>query len=195
MSIDPTKLLDPPMPSYTFTIYNLDLFEKSKFKDYDSLFESGLSGCQARADYLASILENGRRHESKRAREKLKNNKLSIWSRMVTSVSTTWKYMDGTEREEPKFPVVKLYFGREKPENLLLLTTTGRGALCWDTNDQLGSCLDVAKIKPVISSASSSRIVGLGRDIFDGYSLPSQFGGNLMSMCLPKFSLQEKDLH
>ncbi|PHU10964.1 hypothetical protein BC332_17894 [Capsicum chinense] len=59
MSIDPTKLPNPPMPSYTLTIYNLDLFEKSKFKNYDSLLESRLANCQARANHLASILENG----------------------------------------------------------------------------------------------------------------------------------------
>ncbi|PHT42158.1 hypothetical protein CQW23_16183 [Capsicum baccatum] len=84
MSTDPMKLPDPPMPYYTLTIYNLDLFEKSKFKDYDSLLESRLASCQARANHLASILENGNaisangtlvrpqgEHESKGAREKV----------------------------------------------------------------------------------------------------------------------------
>ncbi|XP_059290034.1 protein ASPARTIC PROTEASE IN GUARD CELL 1-like [Lycium ferocissimum] len=47
------------MPSYTFTIYDRDLFEKSKFKGYDSLLKSRLARCPARAYYLASILENG----------------------------------------------------------------------------------------------------------------------------------------
>ncbi|XP_059290036.1 aspartic proteinase nepenthesin-2-like [Lycium ferocissimum] len=80
MSIDPTKLTDPPMPSHTFTIYNSDIFEKSKFKDYDSLLESRITHCQDRANYLALISENGnaiganetlmRPHES-RAREKV----------------------------------------------------------------------------------------------------------------------------
>ncbi|XP_059290035.1 aspartic proteinase CDR1-like [Lycium ferocissimum] len=60
MSIDPTKLPDPPMPSYTFTIYNRDLFERSKFKNYDSLLESKLARGRARANYSASILENGK---------------------------------------------------------------------------------------------------------------------------------------
>ncbi|PHT75343.1 hypothetical protein T459_18865 [Capsicum annuum] len=59
MSIDPTKLSDPPMPSYTLTIYNLYLFEKSKFKDYDSFLRNRFAGCQARANHLASVLENG----------------------------------------------------------------------------------------------------------------------------------------
>ncbi|KAK4712921.1 hypothetical protein R3W88_018828 [Solanum pinnatisectum] len=59
MSIDTTKLLDPPRPSYTFSIYNRDLFEKSKFKDYDSLLENRFTSSQAIANHVASILENG----------------------------------------------------------------------------------------------------------------------------------------
>nr|XP_016452233.1 PREDICTED: aspartic proteinase nepenthesin-2-like [Nicotiana tabacum] len=61
MSLDPTKLPDPPMPSYTFTIYHRDVFEKLNFKDYDSLLESRLARSHARESYLASVLdfENG----------------------------------------------------------------------------------------------------------------------------------------
>ncbi|KAM3269856.1 hypothetical protein P3S67_029762 [Capsicum chacoense] len=59
MSIDPTKLADPPMSSYIFTLFNRHLFGKSKFKDYDSLLESKLAHCQARANHLTSILANG----------------------------------------------------------------------------------------------------------------------------------------
>ncbi|KAG5593865.1 hypothetical protein H5410_035097 [Solanum commersonii] len=58
MSLDPSKLLDPPMPSYTFAIYHRDIFEKSNFKDYDSLFESRLARSHARACYLASMFED-----------------------------------------------------------------------------------------------------------------------------------------
>ena len=58
MSIDPTKLPDPPMPSYTFTVHHRDVFEKSKFKDYDSLLENRFARCYARASYLASVLES-----------------------------------------------------------------------------------------------------------------------------------------
>ncbi|CAN4113340.1 unnamed protein product [Withania somnifera] len=84
MSIDPTKLPDPPMPSYTFSIYSRGLFEKSKFKDYDSLLKNRLTRCQARANHLASILNNGNMigangtltrphgtHESKRDHEEV----------------------------------------------------------------------------------------------------------------------------
>ncbi|WMV36465.1 hypothetical protein MTR67_029850 [Solanum verrucosum] len=69
MSFDITKLVDPPMPSYTFALYSRDLFEKSKFKDYDSLLENKIARSQARAKHLAWILESGnvtRPHESKR---------------------------------------------------------------------------------------------------------------------------------
>ncbi|PHU10914.1 hypothetical protein BC332_17844 [Capsicum chinense] len=58
-STDPTKLPDPLMPSYALTIYNLYLFEKSKFKEYDSLLGNTFAGCQARANHLALVLENG----------------------------------------------------------------------------------------------------------------------------------------
>ncbi|KAF3660659.1 hypothetical protein FXO38_12071 [Capsicum annuum] len=84
MSIDPTKVPDPLIPYYTLTIYNLYLFEKSKFKDYDSLLGNRFTGRQARANNLASVLENGYaisangtlvrihdEHESKVANEKV----------------------------------------------------------------------------------------------------------------------------
>ncbi|KAM3220586.1 hypothetical protein P3L10_019854 [Capsicum annuum] len=59
MSIDLTKLPDPPRPSYTFTLFSRDLFKKSKYKDYDSLLESKLSRSQAGVSHLASIFGNG----------------------------------------------------------------------------------------------------------------------------------------
>ncbi|CAN4113341.1 unnamed protein product [Withania somnifera] len=60
MSIDPTKLPDPPRPSYTFTISDRDLFEKSKFENYDSLLKNRLARDQARANHLSSILKDGK---------------------------------------------------------------------------------------------------------------------------------------
>ncbi|XP_047258332.1 protein ASPARTIC PROTEASE IN GUARD CELL 1-like [Capsicum annuum] len=58
MSIDPTKLSDPPMPTYSFSIYYRDVFEKSKFKDYNSLLDNRIARCNARASYLASTFED-----------------------------------------------------------------------------------------------------------------------------------------
>ncbi|KAM3359734.1 protein ASPARTIC PROTEASE IN GUARD CELL 1-like [Capsicum galapagoense] len=58
MSIDPTKLSNPPMPTYSFSIYHCDVFEKSKFKDYDSLLDNMIARCNARASYLASTFED-----------------------------------------------------------------------------------------------------------------------------------------
>ncbi|MCD7456544.1 hypothetical protein HAX54_032131 [Datura stramonium] len=96
MSLDPTKLPDPLMPSYTFTVYHRDVFEKSKFEDYDSLLESRLARCHARANYLASLLH---------------------------------KSQNGARGGEMRELVPK----------------------STDTYYAKGSCLDVAKIKPVIS--------------------------------------------
>nr|XP_016507840.1 PREDICTED: protein ASPARTIC PROTEASE IN GUARD CELL 2-like [Nicotiana tabacum] len=59
MSLDSTKLPDPPMSCHTFTIYHRHVFEKSNFKDYDSLLESRIARCHARASYLASIFYDG----------------------------------------------------------------------------------------------------------------------------------------
>ncbi|MCD9639267.1 hypothetical protein HAX54_023675, partial [Datura stramonium] len=154
MSIDPTKLLDPPMPSYTFTIYNRDLFEKSKFKDYDSILESRLARCQARADYLASILENGNAHESKRAREKC-----------IYDV----KYGDGTITRGWIADDVITFVLDKNPVRILF----GCG------KDQMsGTHL----------SGSYSGIAGIGRRrMSGGYSLPTQFEADIMSLCLPGF--------
>ncbi|CAN4113339.1 unnamed protein product [Withania somnifera] len=84
MYFDMTKLSNPPMPNYTFSIYNRDLFEKSKFKNYDSLLKSRFARDQARANHLAWILVNGNmigtnetltrthgRHENKRDGEEV----------------------------------------------------------------------------------------------------------------------------
>nr|XP_016502718.1 PREDICTED: protein ASPARTIC PROTEASE IN GUARD CELL 2-like [Nicotiana tabacum] len=54
MSFDISRLQDPPMPSYSFSVYHLDIFEKSKFKDYESLLTNRLAQDHARATYLAS---------------------------------------------------------------------------------------------------------------------------------------------
>lgn len=74
MSLDPSKLLDPPMPSYAFTIYHRDVFEKSKFKNYDSLLKNRLARCEDRANYIASILDDNNNVEegaNYRIREKV----------------------------------------------------------------------------------------------------------------------------
>ncbi|KAK4337585.1 hypothetical protein RND71_042072 [Anisodus tanguticus] len=136
MSLDPTMLPDPPMPSYTFTVYHRDVFEKSKFKQYDSLLENRLSRGHARASYLALVLES-------------KNAQGSEMRELVPK-STATHFAGANERP------VRVTFGCSK--------------------DQTGE---------QNFSASTSGIVGLGRNV--KYSLPSQFGGNLMSMCLPSF--------
>ncbi|KAH0654826.1 hypothetical protein KY285_029708 [Solanum tuberosum] len=181
MSFDTTKLLDPPRPSYTFSIYNRDLFEKSKFKDYDSLLEHRLARSQARANHLALILENGNvtrlhgAHESKKDNGKVPTTtsiefangedqtngtaftgeysgiaglgrRIHIGATITNFPPDFYYVFRDTFREEvkdiplydaplgsfdtcymvdpgvvPTFPIVKMYFGHQSPENLLLL--------------------------------------------------------------------------
>ncbi|PHU10968.1 hypothetical protein BC332_17898 [Capsicum chinense] len=53
MAFDTSNLKDPPMPPNSVSVYHLDLLEKSKFKDYDSLFTHRLAQDQARATFLS----------------------------------------------------------------------------------------------------------------------------------------------
>ncbi|PHU10938.1 hypothetical protein BC332_17868 [Capsicum chinense] len=60
MDFDTCNLQDPPMPPNFVSVYHLDLLEKSKFKDYESLFTHRLTQDQARATYLVSELRQSR---------------------------------------------------------------------------------------------------------------------------------------
>ncbi|PHT42183.1 hypothetical protein CQW23_16208 [Capsicum baccatum] len=60
MDFDACNLQDPPMPPNSVSVYHLDLLEKSKFKDYESLFTHRLTQDQARATYLVSELRQSR---------------------------------------------------------------------------------------------------------------------------------------
>ncbi|XP_015081191.1 aspartyl protease family protein 2-like [Solanum pennellii] len=245
MSLDPTKLPDPPMPSYTFTVYHRDVFEKSKFKDYDSLLDNRLARCHARASYLASILES-------------QNGAIRGEVLELVPKSTDAFYRNGEY-------VATFLIGTQMIKNYLLIDT-GSDLVWW----QCGPCVacykqdqplydstasktfriigcdkyslrcrtvdpafqcnqenfecrydlvygDHVQTKGFIAddlitfnlddhrtiritfgcskdqtgeknfSAFSAGILGLGRG--DGqYSLPSQFGGHIMSMCLPTFN-------
>ncbi|PHT42153.1 hypothetical protein CQW23_16178 [Capsicum baccatum] len=227
MSIDLTKLSDPPMPSYMFTLFSRDLFEKSKLKDYDSLLESKVSRSQARVSHLASILGNGNsigangnlmrphiKHESKTADVK------------VPETTSTY-YVNGEY-------VASFTIGGEQIKNYFLIDT-GSDLIWWQCKPCTeGGCYNQAdpiyvapnsgtyeKLDCVAKSEScftSNRIydvtsvlerilfgcgrdqtsgdgsfgpeyagiAGLGRRVLtSGYSLPSQFEADIMSMCLP----------
>ncbi|KAM3220725.1 hypothetical protein P3L10_019993 [Capsicum annuum] len=56
MDFDTCNLQDPPMPPNSVSVYHLDLLEKSKFKDYESLFTHRHTQDQARETYLVSEL-------------------------------------------------------------------------------------------------------------------------------------------
>ncbi|PHT75119.1 hypothetical protein T459_18641 [Capsicum annuum] len=60
VDFDTCNLQDPPMPPNSVSVYHLDLLEKSKFKDYESLFTHRLTQDQARATYLVSELRQSR---------------------------------------------------------------------------------------------------------------------------------------
>ncbi|KAM3269847.1 hypothetical protein P3S67_029753 [Capsicum chacoense] len=76
MDFDMSNLQDSPMPPNSVSVYPLDLLEKSKFKDYDSLFTHRLAQDQARETFLASQFRQSR--EKKR-----------IYSRGKSSVSNS----------------------------------------------------------------------------------------------------------
>ncbi|PHT42162.1 hypothetical protein CQW23_16187 [Capsicum baccatum] len=60
MDFDTCNLQDPLMPPNSVSVYHLDLLEKSKFKDYESLFTHRLTQDQARATYLVSEFRQSR---------------------------------------------------------------------------------------------------------------------------------------
>nr|XP_025887724.1 protein ASPARTIC PROTEASE IN GUARD CELL 2-like [Solanum lycopersicum] len=201
MSLDPSKLLDPPMPSYAFTIYHRDVFEKSKFKNYDSLLKNRLARCEDRANYIASILDDNNNVEegaNYRIREKvpkstsiyfahgeyvasflLGSNEIKTLLQIDTGSDLVWWQCGPCEANKCYKQVDPLYFPtnsktyRKIDYHLPIRVTFGCG------KDQMGRAN---------FSGYYSGIVGLGRRVNVGsYSLPSQFQSDLMSICLPGF--------
>ncbi|PHU10959.1 hypothetical protein BC332_17889 [Capsicum chinense] len=200
MSIDLTKLPDPPRPSYTFTLFGRDLFEKSNFKDYDSLLENKLSRTRARVSDLASIVDNG-------------NSSKSADVKAPAPRRTSTHYVG------PGDYVASFTIGTEQTRTYLIIDT-GSDLVWW----QCGPCAEGGCYRqndPLYVSTSSrtyetldciaknhnqerilfgcgkdqrrepgglsfsprySGIAGIGRS---GYSLPSQFKADIMAMCLP----------
>ncbi|KAM3220738.1 protein ASPARTIC PROTEASE IN GUARD CELL 1-like [Capsicum annuum] len=223
MSIDLTKLPDPPRPSYTFTLFSRDLFEKSKYKNYDSLLKSKLSRSQARVSHLASIFGNGNSIGA--------NGNLTSKSADVKVPETTsTHYINGEY-------VASFTIGGEQIKSYLLIDT-GSDLIWWQCKPctegdvtikmilyimkSTGACVydvtyaDKSRTRGWIAEdvitfvldqnqkrilfgcgkdqtsgdASFSHeyagIAGLGRRVLTGgYSLPSQFLADIMSMCLP----------
>ncbi|XP_070044595.1 aspartic proteinase nepenthesin-2-like [Nicotiana tomentosiformis] len=261
MSLDPTKLPDPPMPSYTFTIYHRDVFEKSKFKDYDSLLENRLARSHARASSLASIIENGNGIGENETLARQHNAQGSKIDREKVPKSTSTYFVNGEY-------VASFRLGSQEVRNFLLIDTGSdlvwwqcgpcepnkcykqklqplyvsteskvfrkidcflHGERCLEDLDLSFKCisdhsctydfkyadgsrtkgfmgddvitfvLDQRPVRIIFGcskdqtsgttfSGEYSGIVGLGRrKIMGGYSLPTQFGADLMSMCLPGF--------
>ncbi|PHU10928.1 hypothetical protein BC332_17858 [Capsicum chinense] len=127
MSLDPSTLQDPPMSSFTFSIYHRGVFEKSKFKDYDSLLINMLDRSEARASYLASIFDDDR-DVKKGADTTL------MWGQGVGKVSekaprTTSTYCDHGEY------VASFLLGSNQVRNFMQIDT-GSDLLWW----QCGPC-------------------------------------------------------
>ncbi|KAF3625506.1 hypothetical protein FXO37_30817 [Capsicum annuum] len=116
MYVDSTKIPDPPMPSYTFFIYSRNLFEKSKFKDYDSILESKLAHCQARVNSLASILANGNAIGANGSLTRLHDTHENIRSHDEVSKTTSTLLLNGE-------CVASFNIGSEQIRNYLLIDT------------------------------------------------------------------------
>ncbi|PHT75234.1 hypothetical protein T459_18756 [Capsicum annuum] len=180
MSIDLTKLPDPPRPSYTFTLFSRDLFEKSKYKNYDSLLKSKLSRSQARVSHLASIFGNGNSIGA--------NGNLTSKSADVKVPETTsTHYINGEY-------VASFTIGGEQIKSYLLIDT-GSDLIWWQCKPCTEGDVTIKMILYIMKDQTSgdasfsheyAGIAGLGRRVLTGgYSLPSQFLADIMSMCLP----------
>ncbi|XP_009763580.2 aspartic proteinase nepenthesin-2-like [Nicotiana sylvestris] len=221
MSIDPTKLRDPPMPSYTFTIYHRDVFKKSKFKDYDSLLENRLARSHARASSLASIIENENRIGENETLTRQHNAQGSKIDREKVPKSTSTYFANGEyvasfrlgSQESRKYSENCFLHGERCLEDLDLsykctsdhsctyYVKYGDGARTkgFMADDVITFVLDQRPVRIILGcskdqtsgttfSGEYSGIAGLGRrKIMGGYSLPTQFGADIMSMCLPGF--------
>ncbi|KAM3269857.1 hypothetical protein P3S67_029763 [Capsicum chacoense] len=179
MSIDVTKLPDPPMSSYSFTLFNRYLFEKSKFKDYYSLLKSKLSRSQARVSHLASILENGNSIGA--------NGNLTSKSADVKAPRTTSTYYVGPGDYDSGACVYDVVY------------EDGSETKGWIAEDAITFVLDQNQQRILFGcgknqmsgersfSPEYSGIAGIGRRVLTGgYSLPSQFEADIMAMCLPE---------
>ncbi|XP_019241296.1 PREDICTED: protein ASPARTIC PROTEASE IN GUARD CELL 1-like [Nicotiana attenuata] len=250
MSLDPTKLPDPPMPSYTFVIYHRDVFEKSKFKGYDSLIEKRLARCHARANSLASIFEIGNRtaRGSKISHEKvpkststhyangeyvasfmLGSQEVKNYLLVDTGSDLVWWQCGPCEPNkcyEQKlqplyvptnskvFRKIDCFLHSERCLDDLDLNykctsdhsctydvkyASGERSKGYMADDVITFVLDQRPVRIIFGcgqdqtngtafSGEFSGVVGLGRrKIIGGYSLPTQFGADLMSMCLPPY--------
>ncbi|KAF3622674.1 putative protein ASPARTIC PROTEASE IN GUARD CELL 1-like [Capsicum annuum] len=162
-SIDLTKLPDPPRPSYTFTLFSRDLFEKSKYKNYDSLLKSKLSRSQARVSHLASIFGNG---NSIGANGNLTSKSADVKSTRACVYDVTYADKSRTRGWIAEDVITFVLDQNQKR----ILFGCGKDQMSGDAS----------------FSHEYSGIAGLGRRVLTGgYSLPSQFLADIMSMCLP----------
>lgn len=103
MSLDTSNLSYHSPFSYSLPLYHRDVFEKSEFKDYDSLLDARLARCMARSVDLFSM-----------------NDQNSTSSKQVSPIMETITYPSNGE------VVVALWIGSTLRRELLLLDTGSR---------------------------------------------------------------------
>ncbi|KAM3336849.1 hypothetical protein P3S68_032549 [Capsicum galapagoense] len=160
MAFDISNLQDPPMPPNSVSVYHLDLLEKSKFKDYDSLFTQRLAQDQARATFLASEFRRSR--DKKRIYSQGKSSTLCLYMQSYGHGEKTIGFL-GSD--------IITFVGDNTKARIIF----GCGV------DQTSGTSQFANTYSGIISLGkrlSARTPGI-------YSLPSQLGSNLSALCLP----------
>ncbi|MCD7456543.1 hypothetical protein HAX54_032130 [Datura stramonium] len=180
MSIDSFNLLDPPMPSYSFTLYHRDVFEKSNFKDYDSMLSNRLARGHTRASYLASIYENKRMGAHLNRRGPAMGSTTTYDAEETTYCRYNVPYESGIRTIGLMASEVIVFTLDYKLQRIMF------------------GCGKNQKSGKVQFSGSYSGIVGLGRrvnaNLSGGYSLPSQLNATVFSLCLPSFELGKSSI-
>ncbi|KAF3667051.1 hypothetical protein FXO37_10211 [Capsicum annuum] len=200
MAFDISNLQDPPMLPNSVSVYYLDLLEKSKFKDYDSLFTQRLARDQARATFLAAEFRLSR--DKKRI---YSQGKSSCYKQAFNAIynyreSSTFKKMDCVDESGYLNSVFRCNVDNRL---CLYMQSYGHGE---KTIGFLGSDIitfvgDNTKARIIFgcgvdqTSGTSqfantySGIISLGKRLSARtpgiYSLPSQLGSNLSALCLP----------
>ncbi|TMW88904.1 hypothetical protein EJD97_017933 [Solanum chilense] len=170
MAFDTSNLQDPPMPPKSFSVYHLDLFEKSKFKDYDSVFNNRLSQDNASATYLSSMLKSH-------------NSTKNVLDDQILKVTPTM-YL----RETKSCFYVHVYDNGETTKGFVASDIITFPSDNTQSRINFGCSVD-QKSGHSHFSGTFSGIVGLSKKLSakttGGYSLPSQLGSSLFALCLP----------
>ncbi|WMV36470.1 hypothetical protein MTR67_029855 [Solanum verrucosum] len=186
MAFDTSNLQDPPMPPKSFSVYHLDLFEKSKFKDYDSVLNNRLSQDDARATYLSSML---RSHHSTKNKNSSDHQILKVAPSMYMKGQTSNSDFHCSLETKSCF-YVHVYDNGETTKGFVasdIITFPSD-----NTEARINFGCSVDQKSGTDFSGTFSGIVGLSKRVSSkstgGYSLPSQLGSSLFALCLPSLT-------